>query len=115
MLTLLKDAIGDEISGVRFTNRLKNHPVCLTTEGALSIEMEKTLNAMPMEEKVKAELVLEINMNHRIAQRLMDMDVEEEKEKLDKYAKLLYAQARLIAGLSVDNPTELSNLICELM
>ena len=116
LLSRLKDAIGDGVSGVRFTNRLKNHPVCLTSEGALSIEMEKTLNAMPMDEKVKAELVLEINMNHKVAQRLKDVAAEEgADEKLAKYAKLLYAQARLIAGLSVDNPTELSNLICELM
>jgi molecular chaperone HtpG len=115
LLACLKSAIGDGVSAVRFTNRLKNHPVCLTTEGGLSIEMEKTLNAMPMEEKVKAEIVLEINADHAIAGRLKEISEAGEEEKLAKYGKLLYAQARLIAGLSVDNPTELSNLICELM
>ena len=115
MLDQLKEAVGDGVSAVRFTNRLKNHPVCLTSEGALSIEMEKTLNAMPVDEKVKAEVVLEINRNHAIAERLKAVEESGDKEKLKKYGKLLYAQARLIAGLSVDNPTELSNLICELM
>lgn len=115
LLTKLKESIGDGVSAVRFTNRLKKHPVCLTTEGALSIEMEKTLNAMPTEEKVKAEVVLEINAEHPVAARLKELAAAGEDEKLNKYGKLLYAQAQLIAGLSVENPTELSNLICELM
>ena len=115
LLAKLKEAAGEGVSAVRFTNRLKNHPVCLTTEGGLSIEMEKTLNAMPMEEKVKAEIVLEINAEHAVAGRLKDIAEAGDDEKLTKYGKLLYAQARLIAGLSVENPTELSNLICELM
>lgn len=115
LLGKLKSAIGDGVSSVRFTGRLKNHPVCLTTEGALSIEMEKTINAMPMDEKVKAELVLEINADHPVAERLKAVADAGDDEKLNKYAKLLYAQARLIAGLTVDNPTELSNMICELM
>ena len=77
--------------------------------------MEKTINAMPMDEKVKAELVLEINADHPVAERLKAVADAGDDEKLNKYAKLLYAQARLIAGLTVDNPTELSNMICELM
>ena len=117
MLSKMKDAIDAGLAGVRFTNKLKNHPVCLTSEGALSVEMEKTLNAMPMpgDEKVKAELVLEINNEHRLADRLREIAASGDDEKLGKYAKLLYAQARLIAGMSVENPTELSDLICELM
>ncbi|MCI6012402.1 MAG: molecular chaperone HtpG [Firmicutes bacterium] len=117
MLQKMKDAIGDGVSAVRFTGRLKNHPVCLTTEGALSIEMEKTLNSMPMpsDEKVKAEVVLEINANHPIAAKLEEVAESGDEQKLADYAKLLYAQAQLIAGLSVENPTELSNLICGLM
>lgn len=117
MLKKMKDAIGDGVSAVRFTGRLKNHPVCLTTEGALSIEMEKTLNSMPMpsDEKVKAEVVLEINANHPIAAKLEEVAESGDEQKLADYAKLLYAQAQLIAGLSVENPTELSNLICGLM
>lgn len=117
MLSKMKDAIDAGLAGVRFTNKLKNHPVCLTSEGALSVEMEKTLNAMPVpgDEKVKAELVLEINNEHRVADRLREIAASGDDEKLGKYAKLLYAQARLIAGMSVENPTELSDLICELM
>ena len=115
MLSKMRDAIDAGLAGVRVTNKLKNHPVCLTSEGALSLEMEKTLNAMPMDEKVKAELVLEINEQHPVAERLREIAASGDDEKLGKYAKLLYAQARLIAGMSVDNPAEFSDLICELM
>lgn len=110
----MKKAIGDSVSGVRFTNKLSNHPVCLTSEGAISIEMEKVLNQMPNDNKVKAEVVLEINVNHPIADKLKSLFVTD-KEKLCNYSKILYAQARLIGGLSIDNPTELSNLVCDLM
>ncbi len=115
MLEKIKAALGEQVSDVRFTTRLKNHPVCLTSEGALSIEMEKTLNAMPTEEKVKAEVVLEINSGHPVAEKLKAVAAEDDNLKLEKYGRLLYAQARLIAGLSIENPTELSNLICEIM
>ncbi len=115
MLDFLKETIGEEITAVRFTNKLKNHPVCLTAEGEVSLEMEKTLNAMPAnEEKVKANIVLEINANHPIADKLGDL-YGTDKDKAANYAKILYAQARLIEGLSVENPTELSNMICDLM
>lgn len=115
MFAFFKEAIGDSISSVRFTNKLKNHPVCLTTEGEISLEMEKVLNSMPMnEQKVKAEIVLEINANHPIADKLTSL-FESDKDKAGEYAKILYAQARLIEGLSVENPTELSNMICNLM
>ena len=115
MLSKMREAIDAGLAGVRFTNKLKNHPVCLTSEGALSLEMEKTLNAMPIDEKVKAELVLEINEQHPVAGKLREIAASGDDEKLGKYAKLLYAQARLIAGMSVDNPAEFSDLICELM
>ena len=115
MFSLLKEAIGEEqIKDVRFTHRLKNHPVCLTSDGILSVEMEKVLNSMPNNQQVKAETVLEINEKHPIAEKLKKL-YEEDKETLKKYGKVLYAQARLIEGLSVDNPTELSNLICEII
>ena len=115
MLDYLKESIGDGVSSVRFTNKLKKHPVCLTTEGEISLEMEKVLNSMPTnEQKVKANIVLEINENHPIAQKLTEL-YESDKEKAGKYAKILYAQARLIEGLSVDDPTELSNMVCDLM
>ena len=117
MLEQMKEAIGDGVAEVRFTNKLKNHPVCLTSEGTISVEMEKTLNTVPMpgDEKVKAQLVLEINSRHKVAERLREIAKLEDNDRLGKYAKLLYAQARLIAGLSVENPAELSELICELM
>lgn len=115
LLDYLKEAIGESVFGVRFTNKLKNHPVCLTTEGEISLEMEKVLNSIPTnDQKIKANVVLEINANHPIADKLAEL-YESDKDKAGEYAKILYAQARLIEGLSVDNPTELSNMICNLM
>lgn len=111
MLDKMSDAIGEGVNSVRFTNSLKNHPACLTSEGMLSTEMEKVLNAMPNSNGVKAETVLEINTNHAIADKLKTLD----DETLVKYAKLLYMQARLIGGLSIEDPAEFSNLISELM
>ena len=102
------------VKEVRFTHRLKNHPVCLTSEGILSVEMEKVLNSMTNNKDVKAEIVLEINENHPISEKLKTL-YKEDKEKLRKYTKILYAQARLIEGLQIDNPTEISNLICEML
>ena len=104
----------NQIKGIRFTHRLKKHPVCLTSEGILSVEMEKVLNSMPNNRDVKAEIVLEINEKHPISEKLKSLYVEN-KEDLKKYAQILYSQARLIEGLPVENPTELSNLICEIM
>ena len=95
----------------RFTNALKNHASCLTSEGMLSTEMEKVLNAMPNATGVKAETVLEININHPIAEKLRTLD----DETLASYAKILYAQARLIGGLSIEDPAEFSSLISSLM
>ena len=114
ILDRMKDAIGDGVSSVRFTNTLKNHPVCLTSEGEISLGMEKVLNEMPIDEKVKAKTVLEINVNHSIAGKIKKVYAES-PESIDKYAKVLYAQARLIGGMPVENPTELSNIICELI
>ena len=112
MFSLMKDEL-ENINDVRFTNRLKNHPVCLTNEGVISTGMEKTLNAIS-EEKVNAELVLEINENHPIADKIKEL-YKNDKEELKEYTKVLYAQARLIEGLSIDNPTEISNIICNLI
>jgi len=112
MFSLMKESLSN-INDVRFTNKLKNHPVCLTNEGVISTGMEKTLNAIS-EEKVNAELVLEINEDHPIADKIKNL-YETDKEKLKEYSKVLYAQARLIEGLSIDNPTEISNIICNLI
>ncbi len=116
LLNALKDALGDSVNAVRFTKSLKNHPVCLTTEGGLSLEMEKTLNKMPGAEAegVKAQTVLEINADHPICAKLIQL-FDTDKQKLADYSKILYAQARLIGGMSIDNPTELSSLICNIL
>ena len=114
MFTLMKETIGEGVQEVRFTHRLKNHPVCLTSEGALSVEMEKVINSMPNDQKVKAQTALEINDSHPIAQKIKDLYAND-KEALKKYTQVLYAQARLIEGLPVENPTQISNLICEII
>ena len=114
MFTIMKEAIGEEVENIRFTHRLKNHPVCLTSEGEISIEMQKVLNSMPNDEKVKAKIILEINENHPIVSKLKKL-YETDKESLKSYSKILYAQARLIEGLAIENPTEISNLVCNLL
>ena len=111
----MKEALGDKVNTIRFTNKLKNHPVCLTSEGGISLEMEKTLNAMPgADQKVKAQLVLEINSTHAVAEKLKSI-YDSNKEALAKYTKLLYNSACLIGGRTIDDPLEHSNLICELI
>ena len=115
MFELMKEAVGEEVDKVRYTHKLKNHPVCLTSEGAISVKMEKVINSMPNnEEKIKAQTILEINENHPIAQKIKDL-YENNKDELKEYTKVLYAQARLIEGLPIENPTEISNLICNLI
>ena len=116
MFTAMKEAIGDKIQNVRFTNKLKNHPVCLASEGGISLEMEKTLNSMPGagDNKVKAQLSLEINANHPIAEKIKNL-FDSDKETLADYAKLLYGEACLISGAGIDDPVEHSNLVCKLM
>lgn len=113
MFNLMKEAI-PEIKDIRFTNKLSNHPVCLSSAGEISVEMEKALNSMPIDNKISAEKVLEINEKHKIAKKLNEL-YKEDKKTLKKYAKVLYAQARLIEGLSIENPTEISNLMTEIM
>lgn len=112
LFDLMKEAIGGEVESIRFTHKLKNHPVCLTSEGALSVKMEKVLNSMPNEQNIKAHTILEINEKHPIVEKLKNL-YENDKEKLKDYTKILYSQARLIEGLTIENPTEISNLICK--
>ena len=113
LLSLMKDEI-KEVSEVKFTNKLKNHPVCLTSKGDVSIEMQKVFDAMPNEVGIKAEMVLEINEKHAIAEKLKSL-YETDKDAFSKYTKILYAEARMIAGLPIDNPTEISTLICDVI
>lgn len=112
MFSFMKENI--EVKDIRYTNKLKNHPVCLTSEGEISVEMEKVLNSMPNAEEVSADKVLEINENHPIAKQLEKL-YKEDKDTLKDYTKILYAQARLIEGLPVENPTEVTNLICDML
>ncbi len=105
----------EEIKEVKISKRLKSHPVCLSAAGALSIEMEKVLKAMPNSENIKAEKVLEINESHEIFEVLKEAFEKEDDKKLEEYTKLLYNQARLIEGLPIDDPVEFTNSICKLM
>ncbi|MBQ2827620.1 MAG: molecular chaperone HtpG [Clostridia bacterium] len=114
MLEFMKESLDGKVAEVRLSSRLKSHPVCLTAKGELSLEMEKVLTAMPNDTNVKAERVLEINAEHKIFSTLTSL-FESDKEKVAKYASLLYSQALLIEGLGVEDPVEFSNLICELM
>jgi len=112
LLDKMKNALGDEVTAVKFSNKLGSHPVSLSAEGYVSLEMEKVLNAMPgANQGVKAQLVLEINSKHPVAAKLESAN----DETVEKYTKLLYASARLIAGLDISNPTEFSDAVCELM
>lgn len=112
LLEKMKDSLGGQVTAVKLSNKLGAHPVSLTAEGYVSLEMEKVLNSMPgANQGVKAQLVLEINSNHPVAEKLAAAD----DETLAKYTKLLYASARLIAGLDLDNPTEFSDTIADLM
>ena len=110
----MKDILSDKISSVKVSKKLKNHPVCLSNEGDLSIEMEKLLNSMPNNQGVKAEKVLEINTNHEVFTSLKDA-YENDKDKFNLYTNLLYNQALLIEGLSISDPVEFTNNICKLM
>jgi len=115
MLDELAKALEGKVTKVVLSQRLKSHPVCLTSEGEISLEMEKVLNSMPTDQKVHAQRVLEINPEHSIFEKLKSISEAGDSEKLGKYAQLLYTQALLIEGMSIENPVEFSNLICELM
>ena len=114
LFTYMKEKLADKVKDVRASKRLKTHPVCLSNEGAISIEMEKVLNAMPTDQTIKADKVLEINTRHEVFNALIEA-LENNKEKLDLYTSLLYNQALLIEGLPLEDPVEFSNHICELM
>jgi len=110
----MKESLSDKIKDVRPSKRLKSHPVCLSSEGELSIEMEKVLSAMPTGQEVKAEKILEININHDVFKSLKDA-YDNDKEKLKVYTNVLYNQALLIEGLPINDPVEFTNNICKLM
>lgn len=114
LFTAMKDILGDKVKEVKASKRLKNHAVCLSSEGELSIEMEKILSTMPENQGIKANKVLEINVNNEVFDSLKNA-FENDKEKLDLYTNLLYNQALLIEGLSINDPVEFTNNICKLM
>lgn len=112
LIEAMQKALEGKVKEVRLSARLTKHPVCLVSGGELSLDMEKVLNAMPAEQKVKAERVLELNAAHPVFAALARAEGE---EKIAKYARLLYDQALLIAGMPIEDPVEFSNSICELM
>ncbi len=114
LFLFMKDALDNKVKDVKASSRLKSHPVCLTSDGMLSIEMEKVLNSMPTDNKVKAERILEINVNHPIFEKLTEM-FKTDKDKLKKYTEVLYNGALLIEGLSVEDPVAFSNNISDLI
>lgn len=110
----MKNVLADKVKSVKASKRLKNHPVCLSNEGELSIEMEKVLKAMPNGQDVKADKILEINENHEVFKALKDAH-EKDEEKFKLYTDLLYNQALLIEGLAINDPVEFTNNICKIM
>ena len=114
LFDFMTEKLGGKVKAVKLSQRLKNHPVCITSEGNLSVEMEKVLSAMPNGEGAKAEKVLEINPNHAIYNKLKSL-YESDKDKAADYADILYSQALLIEGMPIENPVEFSNKICEIM
>ncbi len=114
LLRLLKDDLEGKVKDVRLSTRLKSHPVCLSADGGVSIEMEKVLNSMPGDQKVQAERVLELNPDHPVFETLRTL-FQSDADKLKTYAGLLYNQALLIEGLPIEDPVAFSNAICDLM
>ena len=114
LLQFMKEALGDKVKDVRVSGKLKSHPVCITTDGMISTEMEKVINAMPAQEKIKAQRVLEVNGEHPIFQRLQGL-YQSDKERLKLYAEVLYDQALLIEGISLEDPSDFSQKLCQLL
>lgn len=114
LLSFLKESLGDKVKDVRVSGKLKSHPVCITTDGMISTEMEKVINAMPAQEKIKAQRVLEINGEHPIFQRLCQL-YQEDKDRLKLYGEILYDQALLIEGISLEDPADFSQKLCQIL
>lgn len=114
LLEKMKSILSDKVKDVRVSKRLKSHPVCLTNEGEISIEMEKVLNAIPNNQNVKADKVLEVNVNHDVFTALKDA-YQKGDDKLTLFTNILYNQALLIEGLPINDPVEFTNDICKLM
>ena len=114
MFEFMKNELDSDVEKIRYTNKLKNHPLCLTSDGEITTQMQKVINASAPDGHAEAKLILEINEDHEIAKKLRYL-YDNDREMLKKYTKILYNEARLIEGLPVLNPTELSNLICQIL
>ncbi len=114
LFAFMKDVLGDQVAEVKGTSRLKSHPVCLSSTGDISLEMEKVLNAMPNDNKVKAQRVLELNVNHPMFVSLQNL-LKNDQDKLKKYTNVLYNCALLMEGMSIDDPVAFSNDTCDLI
>lgn len=114
MLAFLKESLEGKVTDVRVSGKLKSHAACITTDGMISTEMEKVLNAMPAREKIKAQRVLELNGEHPIFQRLCQL-YQSDKDRLKLYGEILYDQALLIEGISLEDPADFSQKLCQLL
>ncbi len=114
LFEFMKNSLSDKVMAVRASKRLKSHPVCITADGEITLEMEKVLKAMPGNQNIQADRVLEINIHHEVFQSLKDA-FEKDKDKLALYTNLLYNQALLIEGLPIQDPVDFSNGICKIM
>ena len=117
LFDLMTEKLGGKVKAVKLSQRLKTHPVCITSEGMLSVEMEKVLSAMPDEQahNAKAEKILEINASHPIFEKLRKLYAEDNKDKIAEYADIMYSQALLIEGMPIENPVEFTNKLCNIM
>ena len=115
MLEKMKEMLGGRVKEVRISQRLKSNPVCLAVDGDVSIEMERVMNSMPIQEKVESQKVLEINPDHPVFNALTSAFKSGDDDKLRIFTSLLYDQAALIGGLTVEDPVAFSNHICDLM
>ena len=113
----MTEKLSGKVKAVKLSQRLKTHPVCITSEGMLSVEMEKVLSAMPDEQahNAKAEKILEINSAHPIFEKLKKLYAEDNKDKIAEYADILYSQALLIEGMPIENPVDFTNKLCTIM
>ena len=117
LFDLMAEKLSGKVKAVKLSQRLKTHPVCITSEGMLSVEMEKVLSAMPDEQArtAKAEKILEINASHPIFEKLKKLYAEDNKDKVSEYADILYSQALLIEGMPIEDPVGFTNKLCEIM
>ena len=113
LIGLMKDTLN--IANIKFSDKLKNHPVALVSEGEVSLEMEKAFNAMPNGDMIKANKVLEINTNHEVYNKLISLYESKKEDEVKNYTKVLYNMARLINGMPIEDANELTNIVCELI